>query len=285
MPEHDFPGGWWLGASPLISKRIRNGSMKYRRYDLFAPDDMIHSLPEPPAIGQQSADGQPGRSHWQFPNGPNLPNPIACFRPSWLGSGEAYRTLTAAWLGHCRPDRRRRGARHQSDRLRRTWMLCSPWLVPWCPGSMDASVRSPAISGRAPTIGLRCGRCKTGGACAIRNRLALSGARCWGLLILAADLPGCNRGALQRHCSRIWIASASRCAMVSSRATFSNATSRSRLSGTAQASSCQSLRRICAIFRELSQLLRLSPRRRGVHAGGLWRSCRSAQPPATRGLF
>ncbi|CFP59692.1 Uncharacterised protein [Bordetella pertussis] len=49
----------------------------------------------------------------------------------------------------------------------RTWMLCSPWLVPWCPGSMDASVRSPAISGRAPTIGLRCGRCKTGGACAI----------------------------------------------------------------------------------------------------------------------
>ena len=63
---------------------------KYRQYDLYAPD-MIHSCLNPPAAGQQPADGQPGRSHRQLPDGPQPGQSDRALSPALAGSGRGGR--------------------------------------------------------------------------------------------------------------------------------------------------------------------------------------------------
>ena len=128
-----------------------------------------------------------------------------------------------SWDGY-HPDRRQRSPETIWTACSDLDALLSPWLVPWCPG--DGRIgRSPAISDRAPISGAT-----------LRTlqdwwRLLSKPAR----IIWHYVAGACGRQPIYRliiavrtaTLLRIWIASASRCAMVSSRATFiRNATSR-----------------------------------------------------------
>ncbi|AMG89940.1 alcaligin siderophore biosynthesis protein AlcC [Bordetella parapertussis] len=94
MPEHDF---WRLVAGRIAAYQQAHPQRldKYRRYDLFAPD-MIHSCLNRLQLANNLQMVNLADPIGSFQMAPNLPNPIACFRPSWLGSGEALQTLTAA---------------------------------------------------------------------------------------------------------------------------------------------------------------------------------------------
>ena len=143
-------GGWWLGASPLIQQAHPQRLDKYRRYDLFAPD-MIHSCLNRLQLANnlQMVNLADPIGSFKWPQCPTL-SP-ASVRRGWVAAKPADADGRMSWDIAAQT-----GAGVAQD-INRT--ACSDldallaWLVPWCPGSMDASVRSPAISGRAPISG------------------------------------------------------------------------------------------------------------------------------------